>query len=156
LDDKGRPILTPEANYAKTNRGYHVVPSAGGAHSWHPMAFSPDTGLMYIPTNYSSFPMVAEAGAKMGNQLLSINIAKRPQAAAPKLEGPGNYLLAWDPVNNKEVWKQSKGSSRAGVTATAGNLLFQGSGSTFAAFRADTGEQLWTTNAQANIAGGSA
>lgn len=156
LDEKGRPILTPEANYGKTNRGFNVVPSAGGAHSWHPMAFSPATGLMYIPTNYGSFPLVAEAGAKMGNQLLSINVAKRPQDPPPKLDGAGSYLLAWDPVNNKEVWKQPKGSSRAGAMATAGNLVFQGSGSTFSAFRADTGEQVWTTNTQANIVGGSA
>ena len=158
LDEKGRPILTPEANYGKTNRGFNVVPSAGGAHSWHPMAFSPDTGLMYIPTNYGSFPLVAEAGAKMGNQLLSINVAKRPQDPAPKLEGAGNYLLAWDPVNNKEVWKQPQGSARAGVMTTAGNLVFQGSCTPhgFSAFRADNGERVWTTDTQANIAGGSA
>ncbi len=92
----------------------------------------------------------------MGNQLLSINVAKRPQDPPPKLEGAGSYLLAWDPVNNKEVWKQPKGSSRAGAMATAGNLVFQGSGSTFSAFRADTGEQVWTTETQANIVGGSA
>ena len=119
FDAKFRPILNPEANYGKIGKGFHVVPSAGGAHSWHPMAFSPDTGLMYIPTNYSSFPLVAEAGAKMGNQLLSINVAKRPNDPPPKLEGAGSYLLAWDPVNMKEVWKQPQGSSRAGVMATA-------------------------------------
>ena len=160
LDANGKPILNPQANYGKTGRGFNIVPSAGGAHSWHPMAFSPDTGLMYIPTNYSSFPLVAEAGAKMGNQLLSINVAKRPQDPAPKLEGAGNYLLAWDPVNMQEVWKQPQGSSRAGAMATAGNLVFQGSaplfGSgprSFSAFRADTGVRVWTTETQGGIVG---
>jgi quinohemoprotein ethanol dehydrogenase len=132
------------------------VPSAGGAHSWHPMAFNPDTGLMYIPTNYGSFPLVAEAGAKMGNQLLSINVAKRPNDPAPKLNGAGSYLLAWDPVNRREVWKQPQGSARSGVMTTAGNLVFQGSAPrSFSAYRADTGERVWTTDTQANIVGGS-
>jgi alcohol dehydrogenase (cytochrome c)/quinohemoprotein ethanol dehydrogenase len=158
-DANFKPILNPAANYgAFGDKGMHVVPSAGGAHSWHPMAFSPVTGLMYIPTNYGSFPLVAEAGAKMGNQLLSINVAKRPQDPAPKLEGAGNYLLAWDPVKKQEAWKQPLGSARSGVMATAGNLVFQGGNTprTFSAFRADTGERVWTTETQANIVGGSA
>jgi mono/diheme cytochrome c family protein len=121
------------------------------------MAFSPDTGFMYIPATYGSFPLVAEAGAKMGNQLLSINVAKRPNDPAPKLEGAGSYLLAWDPVNMKEVWKQPKGSARSGVMTTAGNLVFQGgTARNFSAFRADNGEQVWTTETKAQIVGGSA
>jgi quinohemoprotein ethanol dehydrogenase len=156
FDANFKPILNPEANYGKTNRGFHVVPSAGGAHSWHPMAFNPNTGLMYVPTNYGSFPLVAEAGAKMGNQLLSINVAKRPDDPAPKLEGAGNYLLAWDPVKKQEAWKQPQGSARSGVMTTAGNLVFQGAApSSFSAFRADTGERVWTTDTQAGIVGGS-
>jgi quinohemoprotein ethanol dehydrogenase len=157
FDASFRPILNPEANYGKIGKGFHVVPSAAGAHSWHPMAFSPDTGLMYIPTNYGSFPLVAEAGAKMGNQLLSINVGKQPGDPAPKLEKAGSYLLAWDPVNRRQVWQQPQGSSRAGVMTTAGNLVFQGSTPrSFSAFRADTGERVWTTETQANIVGGSA
>ncbi|HHX82198.1 MAG TPA: PQQ-binding-like beta-propeller repeat protein, partial [Pseudomonadaceae bacterium] len=157
FDENYRPILNPDANYgAFGDRGFHVVPSAGGAHSWHPMAFSPDTGYMYIPTNYGSFPLVAEAGAKMGNQLLSINVGKSPQMPAPQLEGGGSYLLAWDPVKREPVWEQRMGSSRAGVMATAGNLVFQASGSNFQAFRADTGEAVWSADTQSGIVGGAA
>jgi len=156
FDANFRPILNPEANYGKTDRGFHVVPSAGGAHSWHPMAFNPTTGYMYIPTNYGSFPLVAEAGAKMGNQLLSINVGKRPEDPAPVLEGGGSYLLAWDPVKKEPVWQQRQGGSRSGVMTTAGNLVFQGTAqNTFSAFRADTGEQVWTTDTQSGIVGGS-
>jgi len=157
FDENYRPILNPEANYgAFGDRGFHVVPSAGGAHSWHPIAFNPDTGLMYIPTNYSSFPLVAEAGAKMGNQLLSINVGKQPKDPAPQLEGAGSYLLAWDPVARKPAWEQRQGSSRAGVLTTAGNLVFQASGQKFLAFRADTGEQVWSADTQTGIVAGAA
>ncbi len=161
LDAHGRPILNPAADYGRTGRGFYVVPASGGAHSWHPMAFDPQTGLVYIPTNYGSYPLFAEAGAKMGNQLLSINVAKCPKDPAPKLEGEGSYLLAWDPVRMKAVWKQPQGSGRAGVMATGGNLVFQGfsaffGGSappTLSAFRADTGEQVWTADTQSAISG---
>lgn len=152
FDKNFRPILNPRANYgAYGDQGFNVVPSSGGAHSWHPMAFNPNTGLMYIPTNYSSFPLVAEAGAKMGNQLLSINVGKRPKQPPPKLDGAGSYLLAWNPVARKPAWQQRQGSGRAGVLTTAGNLVFQGSGQNFKAFRADTGQLVWSTPAQTGI-----
>ncbi len=154
FEPDGEPILNPEANYGKTDKGFWVVPASGGAHSWYPMAFNPNTGLLYIPTNYGSYPLVAEAGAKMGNQLLSINVAKTPKSPAPTLYGTGSYLLAWDPVKMKAVWTQRKGTGRSGVMTTAGNLVFQGtSARSFAAYRADTGDQLWTAGTQTNIAG---
>jgi len=57
----------------------------------------------------------------------------------------------------KEVWKQPQGSSRSGAMTTAGNLVFQGSAPrSFSAFRADTGERVWTTDTQASIVGGAA
>jgi mono/diheme cytochrome c family protein len=92
----------------------------------------------------------------MGNQLLSINVAKRPEAAAPKLEGAGAYLLAWDPVNQKEAWKSREGSGSSGTMSTAGNLVFQGTAPrNFTAFRANNGDKLWTTDAQGSITAGS-
>ncbi|MEY2853745.1 MAG: Quinohemoprotein alcohol dehydrogenase precursor [Pseudomonadota bacterium] len=149
-----KPILNPDANIGQTGKGWYIVPFQ--THVWNPQSFNPETGLMYVPTRFATFGMVSEAGAKMGNQLLSINIAKRPEAAAPKLEGGGMYLLAWDPVKQKEAWKNREGSGGSGTMTTAGNLVFQGTGQrNFSAFRADTGEKLWTTDAQASIVAGS-
>ncbi len=152
----GEPILNPAANYGKTAKGFYIVPGPD-AHSWYPMAFNPDTGLVYIPTHYGSFPLFAQAHAKMGNQLDWINIADCPKESAPRLTDPGSYLLAWDPVRMKAVWAQRQGRFRAGVLTTAGNLVFQGSlPHDLSAYRADTGERLWTTDTQSGIAGGPA
>ncbi len=149
----GTPILNPEANYGKTGKGFYLI--GFQSHVWNPMSFNPNTGLVYLPANYGSFPYVAEAGAKMGNQLLSINIRKRPQGPAPKLEGPSSYLLAWDPVKQKAAWLQTEGNGHAGTMTTAGNLVFQGTTSLgLSAYRADTGARVWTTDVQAEIAGG--
>ena len=155
FDANGRPIMVPEANYGKTGKGYYLV--GFQSHVWYPMSFNPGTGLMYLPTNYGSYGYVAEAGAKMGNQMLSINIAKRPEGTPPKLEGGGGYLVAWDPVKQQAAWENREGSGRSGTMTTAGNLVFQGTNPrNFSAFRADTGEKVWTADAQAQIVGGSA
>jgi len=43
----GRPVEDPKARYAEAPA--LVVPAPMGAHNWHPMSFSPKTGLVYIP-----------------------------------------------------------------------------------------------------------
>ena len=155
FDATGRPIEVPDANYGKTGKGYYLV--GFQSHVWYPMSFNPNTGLVYLPTNYGSYGYVAEAGAKMGNQMLSINIAKRPEGTPPKLEGAGGYLVAWDPVKQKAAWENREGNGRAGTMTTAGNLVFQGTNPhNFSAFRADTGQKVWTADTQAQIVGGAA
>ena len=47
-DETGRPVEAPNARY---NDGpCMIMPSPFGGHNWHPMAFSPATGLVYMPT----------------------------------------------------------------------------------------------------------
>jgi quinohemoprotein ethanol dehydrogenase len=153
VKDNWKPILNPEANIGTNGKGWWVVPFQ--THVWSPQAFSPETGLMYVPARYATYGMVAEAGAKMGNQLLSINTSKQPEYARPDLGADaGMYLLAWDPVKRKEAWKQREGSGGAGVLATAGNLVFQANGNNFIAFRADTGEKVWSKDIGVGVVAG--
>jgi quinohemoprotein ethanol dehydrogenase len=150
-----KPILNEAANIGKTGKGWTVVPFQ--THVWQPQAFNPQAGLIYIPTRYASYGMVSQAGAKMGNQLLSIAIGTQPDYAPPNLGGPEvpkAYLLAWDPVKRKEAWKSTEGSSANGVMSTAGNLVFQGKNNDLQAFRADTGEKLWSTPVGAGLLAG--
>jgi quinohemoprotein ethanol dehydrogenase len=147
------PILNPDANFGKTGKGWFVVPFQ--THVWYPQSYNPNTGLFYVGIRYATYGMVAEAGAKMGNQLLSINVAKRPEYAAPKIEGLGQWLTAWDPVTQKEVWRAKEGTAASGTMTTAGNLVFQGSGRNFIAYRADTGEKVWSAETGTAVAAGS-
>src|SRR5699024_6539077 len=73
----GRPIMNEAARYDVTGRGFIAVPYFGGAHNWHPMSYSPDTGLVYIPAMEVSYPFVAahDDDNPMG-QKLSISFAK--------------------------------------------------------------------------------
>src|SRR5690606_39468922 len=60
----GRPIEKPEARYDLTGKPFVGTPGAGGGHNWHPMAFSPQEGLVYIPAIEAAFPYIPEAGWK--------------------------------------------------------------------------------------------
>jgi quinohemoprotein ethanol dehydrogenase len=149
-----KPILNPDADYGKTRKGWYVTPFQ--THVWYPQSYNPNTGLMYVGVRYATFGYVAELGAKMGNQLLGINISKRPDGAPPTLEGGGQWLTAWDPVTQKEVWRAKEGVAGSGTMTSAGNLVFQGTGrSDFTAFRADTGEKVWSADAGASVSAGS-
>ncbi|MEO6080686.1 MAG: PQQ-binding-like beta-propeller repeat protein [Steroidobacteraceae bacterium] len=140
------PILNPQANYGVTKKGWWVLPFQ--AHNWTPQSFSPDTGLVYVGVRNASYGMVAEAGAKMGNQLLSIIVGREganPEAPRPIIEGAASWLAAWNPATQKEAWRvpNSSPSHVSGNMATAGNLVFQPSGTNLIAYRADTGEKVW-------------
>ena len=157
----GRPNVNPAVNYSKTGKGAFVSPFYGGAHLWSPMSFSPKTGFMYIPTVHNSYGFVAarEDDNPMG-QKLSISFAgnaalnKRPDA--PKFND--GYLQAWDPVQRKEIWRvpvAGLGGRSGGALSTDGGLVFAGnSNNEFAAYRADTGEKLWSTDTQTGALAG--
>jgi alcohol dehydrogenase (cytochrome c)/quinohemoprotein ethanol dehydrogenase len=155
----GRPILNPEANYGKTGKGALVSPFYGGAHNWQPLSYSPKTGLVYIPANQSSYAFVAtkEDDNPMG-QKLSISFAGNAEYMQKLKKPPVNegFLLAWDPVKQKEAWRVPMGTGRSGGTlATAGGLVFAGnSANEFVAYRADTGEKVWRADTQVGTMAG--
>ncbi|HEY4339846.1 MAG TPA: PQQ-dependent dehydrogenase, methanol/ethanol family [Steroidobacteraceae bacterium] len=148
------PILNPEANYGKTGKGFWLLPSQ--AHVWYPQSFNPQTGLIYVPARRGISSYYAEEGARiLGNQMVDVAMGKQPEGPKPVVENPGAYLLAWDPVARKAAWEQREGSGNAGTLTTAGNLVFQGlPGKKFGAFRADTGEKVWSIDTQGNVVPG--
>jgi mono/diheme cytochrome c family protein len=62
-------------------------------------------------------------------------------------------LIAWDPVNQKEVWRVERaGQANGGALATAGGLVFQGTGSgQFTALDATSGKELWSAPVQTGV-----
>lgn len=145
--ETGRPIQNPEARYGEIP--VMVGPGAGGAHNWNPMAFSPDTGLVYVPVTetYMAYAEAAEftpGGGSLGTAFSGHDDIRRKIAEYADANSKG-WLSAWDPVTQSERWRVPYGQKGSGgVLATAGNLVFQGTiGTSFAAYRADTGEKVW-------------
>jgi len=152
----GRPVENPHARYMDENKTIVQWPSGFGAHNWHPVSYSPLTGLVYIP--YQEVP------AGLRNQ--SKEFVYRPHRfntgngfsdarVVPK-EAVSGALLAWDPVAQKARWRVPYPTHyNGGTLATAGNLVFQGTATgRFVAYSADRGKKLWDFDAQTGIVAG--
>lgn len=154
----GRPIEVKQARYSE-GKPFNGLPGAQGAHGWHSNAFSPETGLMYIPTQHAYFPWVEDPSYKPSDVGYNLGIdftaqftyyRQNPQAK----QGFVGFLQAWDPINGTTVWKGEENQGpTGGAVATAGGLVFQGGGSSqeFRAYDARTGEKVWSTKVQTGV-----
>jgi quinohemoprotein ethanol dehydrogenase len=168
-----RPIPSPAADWTGTPK--ILYPGATGAHNWQPMAFSPKTGLVYIPV--IDMPMVyvntekRRAGLIEGNFNLAFFATEDYDPAGlaslfgplPPLSGfapaePGplrsrGLVRAVDPAQGRTVWEQQTASPwDGGVMATAGNLVFRGDAAgVLSVYAADTGRLLKTVDVGTSI-----
>ncbi|RYY95832.1 MAG: PQQ-dependent dehydrogenase, methanol/ethanol family, partial [Alphaproteobacteria bacterium] len=154
----GRPVEVPEARYEVTGKPVIIKPGALGMHNWHPMAFSPETGLVYIPVQIAAASYAAPKEFKVN--LEGTNTGTDFSGGAALCAAPGaqcgnleTYILAWDPVKAKEVWRiKNDVYGSTGILATSGNLIFSGNHKgEFNAYNATTGEKLWTAPTQARV-----
>jgi quinohemoprotein ethanol dehydrogenase len=140
----GRPEFTGEADYDKGPA--LVYPAASGGHNWQPMAFNPQTGLVYIPVIEGA--MVYAKGYDLKARSLAdrwnvngVFVEDYPAAGIPELDLPPldqvlrgrraparrGVLRAWDPVAGRTVWEaESPTYWEGGVLSTAGDLVVQG------------------------------
>jgi len=110
-----------------------------------------------------SFPYFDDKNFDIDNPLsLAVNLGvdvapasfpDNPEVIKAIKAGTKGHLSAWDPVQQKEVWRvQYAGPWNGGVLSTAGNLVLQGSAAGFFnAYNAQTGEKLWEFPAQSGI-----
>jgi len=148
-DKSGRAIMNPEAR--ATDKPFEVIPTAFGARNWHPMSYNPQTGLVYMPVQGIPLTLMDDKAWSMNSNTpgqpmsgLGWNTGKFANAVPPK-STPFGRLIAWDPIAQREVWKQEQISPwNGGTLTTAGNLVFQGTADgRFIAYNAKTGEKLW-------------
>jgi PQQ-dependent dehydrogenase (methanol/ethanol family) len=148
----GLPDEDPSKHTRQGQVVENICPSSTGAKEFVPSAFSPLTGLLYIPAhntcmNYEGI----EANYIAGTPYLGADVRMFP--------GPGGYqgeLVAWDPVRAKKVWgiREQKLPVYSGVLATAGNLVFYGTmDGFFRAVDARTGTQLFQMHTGSGIVG---
>jgi quinohemoprotein ethanol dehydrogenase len=151
----GRPIEAPEARYPD-GKPFALWPSNVGAHSWMPSAFSPQTGLVYIPllergAIYTDAGIDPRTWTRAPGNAEDFAVSITPVSDDPLSNT--SWLLAFDPVAQKAKWKLKTASAwNGGVLATGGDLVFQGQiNGEFDAYDASSGRQLWRFAAQAPI-----
>ena len=131
----GRPVLNPDVDYQTSPKV--IWPSVSGGHNWQPMAFSPDSGLVYIPVLEAPMKYVGYDGVTY--QPGSLNEGKGPPLMPPfeaedeplvRGQPKPRYesvLKAWDPIKQEEVWSSKPQAWwSGGILSTAGGLIFQG------------------------------
>ncbi|MBK8959736.1 MAG: PQQ-dependent dehydrogenase, methanol/ethanol family [Proteobacteria bacterium] len=149
----GRPVEVKGARYEDGEE--MVWPSPIGAHSWHPMSYNPDTGLVYIPTIEMAGVFNDKGIDPTKWQSPHFSIATGVHFGTDDVPGDWSRasLLAWDPVNQKKVWEKTLPPNwNPGTMTTAGNLVFEGrADGLFVAYNATTGDELWKMNVGSGI-----
>lgn len=151
----GRPQVV--AKYSTDQNGEDVdtkgvCPAALGTKDQQPAAFSPKTGLFYVPTNhvcmnYEPFRVSYTAGQPYVGATLSM-------FPAPGGTHLGNFI-AWDAGTGKIAWSNAEPFSVwSGALATAGDIVFYGTLEGYLkAVDAKTGKELYKFKTPSGIIG---
>jgi PQQ-dependent dehydrogenase (methanol/ethanol family) len=147
----GRPTYNPEKKPRVGRVVREICPTAPGAKDWNPSAYSPLTGLLYIPhLNLCMDWESVEANYIAGTPYVGANVVMHP--------GPGGHrgeLSAWDVVNRRKAWSIKEDLPLwSGALATAGNLVFYGTlDGTLKAADATSGAVKWQFRTGSGIIG---
>lgn len=132
-----------------------IAPAAPGGKDWQPSAYSPRTGLMYLPHQTLSMDFeIVQPNYIAGTPYIGANAKFYADPVDP---GDGNMgrFTAWDPVAKKARWKVTeKFPVWSGALATAGDVVFYGTmDNWFKALDARSGKELWRFRVGSGIVG---
>jgi len=151
----GRPAVV--AKYSTSQGGEDVnikgiCPAALGSKDQQPAAFSPKTGLFYVPTNHVCMdyePYKVDFTA--GQPYVGATVSMFP---TPDSHGGMGNFIAWDAGTGKIVWsKPEKFSVWSGALATAGDVNFYGTLEGFIKAVDNNGKELWKFKTPSGIVG---
>jgi alcohol dehydrogenase (cytochrome c) len=144
--ETGKPEVDP-AHKPGTGKPADFCPNAHGGKNWPPIAFSPQTRMIYIPANNNL------CGSSVGVEVQYV--AGRGYTGTGR-GGPGainpgadhfGEVQAWNVDTGQKVWTHNypKSPNWGAMLATAGGLVFSGGTNDrkIHAFDAATGKLLW-------------
>lgn len=152
----GRPAVVAEYSTEQNGEDVNstgICPAALGTKDQQPSAYSPKTGLFYIPTNhvcmdYEPFRVSYTAG----QPYVGATLAMYP---APGSHGGMGNFIAWDNIEGKIKWSiPEQFSVWSGALATAGDVVFYGTLEGYLkAIDAATGDELYSFKTPSGIIG---
>ncbi len=140
-DDANRPGQPPAAGDEKKGKSVFSAPSFLGGKNQMPMAYSPQTGLFYVPANEWGMeiwnePVDYKKGAAYLGAGFTIKTINDDYIGALRAVDPKSGKIVWEVKNNAPLW--------GGVLATAGGVVFYGVPEGYLkAIDAKTGAELW-------------
>jgi len=152
----GRPLV--QARYSTEQQGEDVntkaiCPAALGTKDQQPAAFSPKTGLFYVPTNHVCMDYEPfRVSYTPGQPYVGATLAMYP---APDSHGGMGNFTAWDATTGKIAWSlPERFSVWSGALATAGDVVFYGTLEGYLkAVDAKTGKELYKFKTPSGIIG---
>ena len=147
----GRPVVNPEKATAQGRMVKDICPSLEGGKNQQPAAFSPKTGVFYVPTN--NLCMDFE-----GREVSYIAGTPYIGGMAPEKGGPGGYkgeFIAWDAVHGRKLWGiREPFPVWGGALATGGGVVFYGTlDGWFKAVDESNGKVLWQFKVGSGVVG---
>jgi len=141
LNERGQPVRDPAKDHHIA--GALVSSANGGATNWPPPAFSPETGLFYVPTAETYAMYYLSETDPRG----AMGLGGKDEIAVASM---GTYITAIDYKTGATVWRHkfqtgsNNGRGAPGLLTTAGKLLFGGDISgNLVAFDPANGRILW-------------
>ncbi len=145
----GKPNFVPEnrpgdptaSADGKKGATVFAAPSFLGGKNQMPMAYSPDTGLFYVPANEWGMeiwnePLTYKKGAAYLGAGFTIKTVDDGYIGAMRAIDPKSGKIVWEQKNNAPLW--------GGVLTTGGNLVFWGTPEGFLkAADAKSGKVVW-------------
>ena len=152
----GRPAVVAEFSTEQNGEDVNstgICPAALGTKDQQPSAYSPETGLMYVPTNHICMDYEPfRVGYAAGQPYVGATLSMFP---APDSHGGMGNFIAWDPLAGEIKWSvPEQFSVWSGALATAGDVVFYGTLEGYLkAVDAATGEELYKFKTPSGIIG---
>jgi alcohol dehydrogenase (cytochrome c) len=143
--ETGRPEVDPE-HKPSTGKRAQFCPSLWGGKNWPPIAYSPQTRMIYIPANENlcSSSLGVEVEYEAGSRF--IGTENNGFSVALGADHVGE-VQAWNVDTGEKVWthKYEKSPNWGAMLVTAGGVVFSGGTNdrNIHAFDASTGRLLW-------------
>lgn len=152
----GRPVLDPA--YSTESRGEDetysgICPASIGGKNQQPAAYSPKTGLFYVPTNHLCMDYEPfHVDYSPGQPFVGASLNMYP---VPGSGGRTGNFIAWDNLKGQIVWSlPERFSVWSGALATAGDVVFYGTLEGYLkAIDARTGQELYRFKTPSGIVG---
>jgi alcohol dehydrogenase (cytochrome c) len=121
-----------------------ICPHAGGAKSWIPGSYNPDTKILYVPLVESCMDLNPVRDGGRGSLSTGVRWSLRPR---PDSDGKYGRVEAINMVTREVVWtSRHRAPESSGALDTAGGVVFSGSiDRYFRAYDDQTGNLLWET-----------
>jgi PQQ-dependent dehydrogenase (methanol/ethanol family) len=146
----GTVTMNPATVFTGPGQALDVCPSFAGGKNWPEGAYSPRTGLMYMPLQ--NLCSVVTSSSRTVEDTLGMGISYVAKLAPGETDV--GTIRAISVETGATAWKYEQRAGMMALMATAGDLVFAGDGvGRFKALDDRTGRKLWEVNLNSPVSG---